>query len=323
MSDHSEGFSMHWPKWSVTARFLRRMAFGLVAVGCLLWFVARIESINSQRGIASSRVTGLSANPGDSFNAPMLAKSSIPQMRTAQYAVVPEGTRIARTASLRVSVRDFSAARESVDRIVKARGGFTTSMTISSPKDSPRSLSADVAIPTAQCDVALQEFRSLGRIEEERQGSEEVTTQAEDLDIRLKNAREAETRLTSILRTGTGKVSDVLEVENEITRVREEIERLEGEQKHLNNRVVFASIVLNLTEEFRAKLGMRPPLLGLRMRNALIDGYHGAADGLFDVLEIILSTVPSLLLWGLILFWPARWSWRRWQKVKAQAQAGA
>jgi uncharacterized small protein (DUF1192 family) len=321
MSDHSEGFGVHWPKSCVTASFLRRMAFGLVAVAGLLWFAARIESINSQRGIESRRATGLSAIPDKSFNTAMLATSFIPQMKLAQSAVFPDGTRIARTASLRVSVRDFSVARESVDRIVKARGGFAASMTISSPKESSRSLSANLAIPNTQCDAALQEFRMLGRVEEERQGSEEVTAQSEDLHIRLKNAREAETRLTSILRAGTGKVSEVLEVENGITSVRDEIERMEAEQKRLNNRFVFASIELNLTEEFRAEPGMRPSLLGLRMRNALIDGYHSAADGLLNVLEIVLSAGPSLLLWSLILFWPGRWAWRRWQKAKGQSAA--
>jgi hypothetical protein len=323
MSDNSERFAKHWPKWSVAARFLRRMVFGFVAVGSLLWFVAHVERIDSSREIETSRATGLSAIPMASYKAPMLMKGVSPQMKVAQTAVMPEGTRIARTASLRLSVRDFSAARESVDRIVKAREGFTSSMTISSPNDSSKSLSADIAIPVAQCDAALQEFRMLGRVEEERQGSEEVTAQSEDLDIRLKNAREGESRLSNILRVGTGKVSDVLEVENEITRVREEIERMEAEQKRLNNRIVFASIGLNVTEEFQAEPGMHSSQLGLRMRNALIEGYRGAADGLLNVFEILLSAGPSLFVWGLILFWPARWAWRRWQKSMAQNEASA
>jgi hypothetical protein len=37
------------------------------------------------------------------------------------------------------------------------------------------------------------------------------------------------------------------------------------------------------------------------MRNAFIEGYHGAADGVLDVLEVVLSTGPTLSLWGLIL----------------------
>jgi hypothetical protein len=323
MSDHLEGPAIRWQKWSATSRFLRHMAYGIVVVAGLLWFVARIESINSQRGIETSRATGLDAIATQSYFTPMLAKGVFSQARLAQSPVLSEGTRIARTVSLRISVRDFSAARESVDRIVKAHAGFTASMTISSPKDSSRSISANFAIPTAQCDTALQEFRSLGRVEEEHQGSEEVTAQSEDLDIRLKNAREAETRLTNILRLGTGKVSDVLEVENAITRVREEIEHMETEQRRLNNRVVYASINLNLTEEFQAEPSIRSSQLGLRLRNAFIDGYHGAADGVLNVLEIVLSTGPSLLLWGLILFWPSRWAWRRWQKSRVQNEASA
>jgi hypothetical protein len=318
MSDHAEGFVMHGPKWSAASRFLRRMVFGLAAVGGLLWFVSRIESINSQRGIETSRATGLAAIPIQSHNTAMLSKGVFSQARLAQSPMLPDGARIARTASLRVTVSDFSAARESVEKIVKDRSGFAASMTISSPKDSSRSLSADFAIPAAQCDAALREFRMLGRVEDEHQVSEDVTSHSEDLEIRLKNSREAETRLTNILRVGTGKVSDVLEVENEITRVREEIERMEAEQKRLNHRVIFASIDLNLMEESRAEKGIHSSQLGIRMRNAVIDGYDGAVNGLLNVLEIILSEGPSLVVWGLILFWPARWAWRQWQKTTAR-----
>jgi hypothetical protein len=231
--------------------------------------------------------------------------------------VARQGVLIARTASIHVSVRDFRGARESVDRIVKVHAGYMASMTISSPKDAAKSLTADIAIPAPQCDAALQEFKLLGRVEEERQGSEEVSAQAEDFDIRLKNAREAETRLSTILRMGTGKVGDVLEVEKEMARIREEIERMEAEQKRLINRVALASIALDLTEEYQAQLGRGPSLLGLQIRNGLVDGYHDAADGLLSVFVFLLNVGPSLVVWGLILFWPGRWALRRWRKSQA------
>jgi uncharacterized protein DUF4349 len=47
-----------------------------------------------------------------------------------------------------------------------------------------------------------------------------------DIEARLANGRNTEKRLGEVLRNRTGKVSDVLEVEREIARVREEIERL-------------------------------------------------------------------------------------------------
>jgi len=41
-------------------------------------------------------------------------------------------------------------------------------------------------------------------------------------------------------------------------------------------RLVFASIALNVMEDFRAESGIGSPRLGLRLRNAFIDGYRGA-----------------------------------------------
>jgi Domain of unknown function (DUF4349) len=68
---------------------------------------------------------------------------------------------------------------------------------------------------------------------------------------RLKNSRETELRLQTILTQRTGKIGDVLEVEREIARVRGEIEQLEAEQKSLEHRVEFATVDLSLTEEYQ------------------------------------------------------------------------
>jgi hypothetical protein len=307
-------------KQNIVVRFLRRMIFGIAGVAGLIWFVGHIEHINQLRGIESSRATGLAAVGYSSSYTPMLTKDVMSQMRAAA-GVNREGTRIARTVSLNVSVRDFAHARAVVDQIVKSHAGYTASMTISGPQSISQSLSANIAIPSTQCDVAVNEFRAIGRIEEERQGSEEVTAQSEDLDIRLKNARETETRLTDILLIRTGKVSDVLEVEKEMARVREDIERMESEQKRLSNRVDFAFINLNLTEEYQAQLGVGPSMVGLQIRNAWVAGYHSAAEGLLGALAFCLSIGPSLLLWGLILSWPTRWVVRRWREWRSGAAA--
>jgi hypothetical protein len=319
MSDQTAGIGVHWAKRSGSFRILRRMVFGIAAAAGLLWLVARIEDRNQQRGIETTRATGLSAYVTSRDYAPKLDKGLVQQMMIAQPAASPEGSRIARTASLQVSVANFSAARESVDRIVKSHGGFAASVTIASPGESVRSLSGNFEVPAEQCDAALQEFRSLGHVEEERQGSRDVTAQSDDLEIRLTNSREEETRLKNLLRVGTGKISEVLEVENEITRVREEVENMEGEQKRLNNRVVFAAIDLNLSEDFKAEPGIRSSQLVLQIRNASIDGYHGAADGFLSAIELALSAGPSVLLWGAILFWPGRWAWRRWRNTRASS----
>jgi hypothetical protein len=229
---------------------------------------------------------------------------------------------IARTATLAISVRNFEAARSSMDQIVRARKGYVGELKITSPKGGPQSLETTLRIPAAQFDAALADLKALGRVEQEQQGGEEVTAQIVDLEARLKNARETEARLAEVLRTRTGKIDDVLEVEKEMARVREEIEQMEAEQKGLNNRVAFASIDLNLTEEYQSQLNGGRSMVWLQIRNALVDGYGNAADGFVNVLVLILSVGPSLLIWAAVLVWPARWAWKRWRKTIPGDAAG-
>jgi Domain of unknown function (DUF4349)/Putative zinc-finger len=230
---------------------------------------------------------------------------------------ISTGPMIARTASLKISVKDFPSARASVSGIVAAHKGYVASLSISSQTGAAQSLNAKLAIPAAEYDAALTDLRRLGRVEQEQQGGEEVTAQVVDLDARLKNARETETQVANILKTRTGKIGDVLEVEQEMARVRGDIERMEAEQKQLRGRIAFASVDVTLTEEYQAQLGDNPSVAGRQIRNALVDGYRAAADGVLSVFVFFLNVGPSLLLWALILFLPARWAWRRWRKSRA------
>jgi len=57
--------------------------------------------------------------------------------------------------------------------------------------------------------------------------------------------------------------------------------------------------------------GSTPPSLGGSLHNALVKGYRTAVDSLVGLVLFLLNVGPFLLLWALILFWPARYVWRR------------
>src|SRR6202042_3587801 len=104
---------------------------------------------------------------------------------------------------------------------------------------------------------------------------EEVTAQYMDLEARLGNARNTEQRLTDILRQRTGKLSDVLAVEESISRVRGEIEQMEAERKVLAKRVEFLTVQVHLAENYRPQSNS---VLG-RFRDAAISGYQSLVNG--------------------------------------------
>jgi hypothetical protein len=124
-----------------------------------------------------------------------------------------------------------------------------------------------------------------------------VTDQIVDLDARLASARATEQRLTELLRSRTGKLSDVLEVERELARVRLDIERLDAEKTNVGRRVSYATIGVTIVEERKA--GLDGPLsIATRIRVAAADGLESALESVALAVLVLLRAGPSLLLWG-------------------------
>lgn len=224
---------------------------------------------------------------------------------------VPTVPMIARVAGITLTTKEFDKTRASLEEILKRHGGYMGELKVSAPAEAGRALTATLRIPAQQLDSALAELKKLGRVEDESQGGEEVTQQYVDLEARLANGIHTEQRLTEILRTRTGKLQDVLKVELEIDRVRGEIEQMQAEKKELSKRVAFATLNTTVREEYFARLQSTPPSTGSRFRNAAVDGYNTVVEGMIDVGLFLLSAGPSLLLWAAILFFPARWAWRK------------
>ena len=103
----------------------------------------------------------------------------------------------------------------------------------------------------------------------------------------------------------------MLEVENEISRVRGEIEGMEADQRALQSRIDFATITLSVTEEYKASLNGTPSSMGTRLHNAFVTGYHSVVENVIGLLAWLLEAGPTLLLWVALLFFPLRWAWRR------------
>jgi anti-sigma factor RsiW len=224
---------------------------------------------------------------------------------------------IARTASLTVLVKNVADARASLESLMTRDQGYAAQLTFSTPDGGARSLQASLRVPSGQLPAALESLRKLGRVEEEAQSGEEVTAQHADLVARLTNAREEEARLRSLLVQRTGKIEDVLQVEEEIARVRGEIEQMEAEQKGLEHRVDFASVELKLVEEYAARLESPAEGTGTRMHNAFVAGIQNAGSSLLGLVLFTEEYGPVLLIWGAILGVPAWLGWRRYQKARA------
>ena len=105
-----------------------------------------------------------------------------------------------------------------------------------------------IRIPVEQFDSFVDSIVSLGELERNNRTSQDVTEQYYDLEARIKNKKVEEQTLNKILQERSGKLEDVLKIEIELSRVRGEIEQLEGKIRVLENLSSLATLTLNVRE---------------------------------------------------------------------------
>ena len=272
--------------------------------------VPSLRETNPRPSSAASQSSTLSE--ARDTNAPAREGIAGGRVDTDEAEVKPAaGPMIARTAAMNLVVAKLDAARAALEKLLVRHRGFTSAMTLDKSNDAAPSLDATLQVPAVELDPVLGELRGLGRVTTESQGGEDVSDQRVDLAARLHNSRETEQRLIEILRTRTGKVNDVLEVEEQISQTRGEIEQMEAQLANLDKRVAYASIKLQIAEEYKAPAATGNGSVGLRLRNALVGGYRDAVESLIGLLAFLLNAGPMIVLWSFILFWPARAIWKR------------
>ncbi|MEZ6036373.1 MAG: DUF4349 domain-containing protein [Planctomycetota bacterium] len=111
-----------------------------------------------------------------------------------------------------------------------------------------------VRLPAEHFDAAFASVKGTGRVLNEQRSASDVTEEFVDLGIRLDNAKRSRERLIELLQKAD-KVEDMLKIENELRRLTEEIERMEGRMKFLRDQVAMATLDI----EFRSVADAPPP----------------------------------------------------------------
>jgi hypothetical protein len=231
------------------------------------------------------------------------------------------GQKIIRTVSMTIVAKEFDGVRDSLDRLLRDVGGFVGGMQASDAGRGGRSLRATLRVPATRLEEVIRSLRTLGHVADESQSGQDVTEQVRDLEARLTNSRNTERRLTEVLKNRTGRVSDVLEVEREIARVREEIERMEAQRLSLERQVEYSTVTVQISEQRQATIDLGPTPVRTQLRNAFVEGLKNAYETLVAAVVWFLSVGPFVVLWTALLWWPARIVFRTVRGRTAQQRA--
>lgn len=226
---------------------------------------------------------------------------------------VPDGRKIIFTALLRINVEDFSAAAASVERLVASHNGFVTASQRGGASGTSRSGNWTLRVPVEEYRALLAALGELGELIDQQETSQEVTEEFYDLEARIANKQQQEQRLLTHLDETARNLQEILTVEGELGRVREEIERMQGRLRMLADRTSLSTIQLSLSE-IEKFVPAAAPTFDTRIERS----WNASIEAVTGLLQWIAITVVGLIPWlsvmgvaALLALPPALWLRRR------------
>jgi hypothetical protein len=161
-----------------------------------------------------------------------------------------QGRKIKYTAEVHLVVNDFDKAEHELVGLVKTQQGYLAESEVNGSSGAPRAGRWRIRIPVDHFESFLEAVRQLGVPQLSRTDSEDVTAQFVDLEARLKSKKDQEEALRGYLKEHRPKseLKDILAIEQEMARVRGEIEQLEGQIRLLTNLTSLTTITVQVQE---------------------------------------------------------------------------
>jgi hypothetical protein len=233
----------------------RTMAIGLVQAALLMACEDRSRNDSKLARDRGEVASNKAASPvslgrmGEPAVSPQEASAQAPADQWSRAAAFDLASRlIVRTGQASIEVDSLESSMAELRRIVQRVGGFVADASVQSGRNQLRSATLQLKVPSSRFDDLTQGLEPLGRLQFVNVAAEDVSEEFVDLTARVANGRRLEDRLVELLRTRTGKLQDVLTVERELARVREEIERMEGRMRFLKTSAQLSTLSVNLFE---------------------------------------------------------------------------
>jgi hypothetical protein len=206
---------------------------------------------------AGSALSPAGEEPQAGASAPAAGGAGTGDGRGAGEAPLPTGSseepdgmgaaadaKIIRTGTMDLEVSDLPGAIGAARRAILGLGGYIGASNTSNVDDQPFA-EITYRIPVDRWEDALDALRGLNgltqKVVAEQTQSVDVTAQVVDLDARIRNLRASETALQTIASEAT-RVTDLLEIQAQITQVRGQIEQLEAQRNELGDRTAYATL---------------------------------------------------------------------------------
>ncbi|MFV8346280.1 DUF4349 domain-containing protein [Flavobacterium sp. ZB4P13] len=142
-----------------------------------------------------------------------------------------------------------------------------------------------IRVPSKNFDLFLKDIsKGVAYFDNKEISSQDVTAEFIDIDARLKAKKVLENRYLELLKKAN-KVTEMLEIEKQLSSIREEIEAKEGQLNYMQNRVSFSTITVEFYKSIAEESGVTASY-GMKIWTAIKSGFNSMSSLFINLLSI-------------------------------------
>lgn len=230
---------------------------------------------------------------------------------------------VIRTADMTIVVSNTQEQLDAISKLAAQYGGFVVQSGTSKVGTDALQGQITLRVDAKNFDKALGDIRRLAvDVQSENIRGEDVTAEYVDLEAQLKNLEAAEAQLTKIMEQAFN-TEDVLNVYQQLTQIRGQIEQIKGRMKFLSQSAALSTINVNLIPD---ALAQPVEVGGWRLEGVLKDAVEaliGTLQGLASIaVWFVIVVLPVLLIFAapvVLVIWLIRRARRSRKMTKPAA----
>lgn len=283
----------------------RRWRVAILAVVVLLAGCSGAGPAGGDGGAGASLESGVDAEPsggGGSAAGDQAAGASGLGGGTAAQAQVAGGERaLVMRGRASVEVASFDRSAANLTATVEEWGGYVGDREVDNDRIGNRTVTRGrllFRVPADRFEAFIEAVRTEGDVRRIETNATDVTDRLVDLDARLSNLRAERDRLRTLFDRAND-TEDVILVEERLSEVQGEIERLEARKRALENRVALATVTVELYEPRPEVTRDRQRWYDVGLVAAFLESVGGVATTLRALAVGLAYAAPYLLVFGL------------------------
>jgi hypothetical protein len=195
-------------------------------------------------------------------------------------------------AEIELAVENLTGVPDQVIALVRKFDAYVADSDVSGSTGDSRRATWKIRVPVTHFEAFTGAAKGLGELVRAGTSSRDVSEEYYDVDARIRNKTKEEERLLKLLEERPGKLEDVIAIERELSRVREELERMQARLRVLVDLTSMTTVELSIIE-IREYQPAEAPTLATRIRRS----FEGSLSSLVSTAEGLLIALVAVAPW--------------------------